>query len=151
MPSLNVDLDYFDHIKTRRLVGLLGRGAEVLPIQIWCICGKHHAETGRLAGYSAQEIETLCGWWGEPGKMLEAMVQAGFLDYDGEVYSVHDWIEMGRIHAMTNPTEMIEFTTDRYWAARILKGEAMRVDMHPFTISADTKRAIAIRLNAALP
>ena len=67
MPYLNLDLNYFDHIKTKRLVGLLGRGSEVLPIRLWCACGKHRAESGKLDGYSAQEIESLVEWWGESG------------------------------------------------------------------------------------
>jgi hypothetical protein len=79
MTSLNLDLDFFDHPKTRRLVGLLGRGSEVLPIKLWCWCAKYHAESGWLTGYSAQEIESILGWWGEPGKMVEAMVKVGFL------------------------------------------------------------------------
>ena len=91
MPSLNLDLDYFENIKTKRLVGLLGRNAEVLPIRLWCACGKHRPETGRLDGYSAQEIESLCQWWGKSGQMIEAMVRVGFLEKDG--VSVHDWQE----------------------------------------------------------
>lgn len=99
MPSLNLDLDYFEHVKTQRLVGLLGRGAEVLPIRLWCACGKHRAESGTLAGYSAQEIEALCAWWGKSGQMVKAMVQVGFLDrvqakVDGKLrpaYAVHNW------------------------------------------------------------
>jgi hypothetical protein len=71
MPYLNLDLDYFDHRKTKRLVGLLGRGAEVIPIKLWSYCGKFHADTGRLAGYSEQEIESLAGWWGKSGAMLQ--------------------------------------------------------------------------------
>lgn len=32
MAYLNLDLDYFDHPKTRRLVGLLGRGKRATMI-----------------------------------------------------------------------------------------------------------------------
>lgn len=59
MASLNLDMDYFGHPKTKRLVGLLGRGAEVLPLRLWCHVGKYHAQDGRLAGYSPQEIEAI--------------------------------------------------------------------------------------------
>jgi hypothetical protein len=93
MSCLNLDLDYFTHPKTVRLVGLLGRGAEVLPIKLWCYCGKYHSESGKLTGYSAQEIESAIGWWGKVGELIEIMVRIGFLDFDGKDYIVHDWIK----------------------------------------------------------
>lgn len=96
MPSLNLDLTYFSHPKTRRLVGLLGKGSEVLPIQLWCYCGMHHAESGRLAGYSAQEIEAICAWWGKGSEMVAAMLKVGFIEpLEGAEggYQVHGWQE----------------------------------------------------------
>lgn len=96
MPSLNLDLTYFSHPKTRRLVGLLGKGSEVLPIQLWCYCGMHHAESGRLAGYSTQEIEAICAWWGKGGEMVAAMLKVGFIEALGGEdggYQVHDWTD----------------------------------------------------------
>jgi hypothetical protein len=94
MPALNLDLDYFDHPKTKRLVGLLGRGAEVLPIKLWAFCGKFHAESGRLTGYAAQEIESIVGWWGRPGDLMAALVRVGFVRQEGEeVFVVHEWAE----------------------------------------------------------
>jgi len=91
MPALNLDLNYFSHIKVVRLVGLLGRGAEVLPIRVWCHCGVHHPESGRLAGYSAQEIESLAGWWGQSGVAIAAMEKVGLLEKIDDVWQVHDW------------------------------------------------------------
>lgn len=93
MAYLNVDLDYFDHPKTLRLVCLLGKGSEVLPIKLWARVGKYHAKDGRLADYSAQEIESLVGWWGPSGKMVEALVKTGFLSHSEEGFYIHDWNE----------------------------------------------------------
>lgn len=102
MAYLNVDLDYFDHPKTARLVGLLGRGAEVLPLKLWCYCGKYHKRDGRLTGYSAHEIESVIGWWGKQGDLVNAMVKVGFLDTleDSGGFQVHDWQEtQGHLYA----------------------------------------------------
>lgn len=77
MPSINVDLNYPDHPKTTRLMFLLGRGAEILPIRLWCWVGKHHSESGRLTGYSTQEIEASIGWRGKAGKAVEALERCG--------------------------------------------------------------------------
>lgn len=93
MPYLNLDIDYFTNRKTSRLIGLLGRGAAELPIRLWAYCGKHHPESGSLTGYSAQEIESVVGWWGGSGKMVEAMVSVGFLEKTETGYQVHDWLE----------------------------------------------------------
>src|SRR3989442_9495696 len=93
MANLNLDLDYFSHIKTKRLIGLLGQGAEILPIKLWCHCGAHHAETGRLTGYSVEEIETIIEWSGDPGKAVAALVKVGFLNHREGEFSVHEWSE----------------------------------------------------------
>ena len=91
MPYLNLDLDFFDHPKTKRLVGLLGKGAEVLAIRLWCACGKYQAESGRLIGYSTQAIEATCAWWGRKGEMVDAMLEVGFIEKTDDGFQVHDW------------------------------------------------------------
>lgn len=94
MPSINLDLDYFNHPKTRRLVGLLGRGSEVIPVRVWCFCGRHYSETGRLTGIAAQEIEQEVFWWGRPGEAVDALLACGFLKRDSDgTFIVHDWLE----------------------------------------------------------
>ena len=93
MPSLNLDFDYFDHPKTKRLIGLLGRGAEVLPVRLWCYCGRYHKRDGSLTDYSPREIETLAGWWGAPGKAIAALVKVGFVDATATGHRIHDWQE----------------------------------------------------------
>jgi hypothetical protein len=101
MPYLNLDLDYFTHPKTMRLIGLLGRAAEVLPIRLWAYCGKHFAEDGRLTDHSPQEIESLTGWWGKEGAAVEAMLKVGFMKKVKNGYQVHDWKDyQGHIGAL---------------------------------------------------
>lgn len=95
MPYLNLDLDFFDHPKTKRLIVILGPTAPQLILKLWCHVGKYHAKNGRLDGYSENEIEGLAGWSGEPGKMVEAMKNPGinFLEKSSNVYKIHDWEE----------------------------------------------------------
>lgn len=95
MASLNIDLDYLHHPKIVRLIGRLGKVAEVLPIKLWIYCGKFHAEDGRLEGYLPREIEAQIEWKGKPGECVEAMVSVGLLDLlpGGVGYQVHDWLE----------------------------------------------------------
>ncbi len=93
MSNLNLDLNYFEHPKIRRLVGLLGHDAEIFPIRLWCYCGLYHTDDGVFSGYSVQEIEGVAKWNGEPGTMVKAMVQVGLLDKTGKNYGIHDWQE----------------------------------------------------------
>jgi len=101
-PYLNVRCDYFDHPKTKRLIGLLGRGAEVLPIRLWAYCGMYHSKDGRLTGYAEQEIESLVNWWGKPGEMLAALEKVGYVQREnGAGWAMADWGEhQGHIEAL---------------------------------------------------
>ncbi len=93
MAYLNVSPDFFGHPKTRRLEGLLGKGADVLPIRLWSYCSKYCPADGRLKNLSEGEIESALGWWGKPGEAVEALKKVGFLDHDGNSYASHGWRE----------------------------------------------------------
>ncbi len=93
MPYLNLELDYWTHRKTVRLVGLLGAGAEMLPLKLWTYVAKHHPETGRLQGYIAEELESAAGWTGAKGKMVDAMLLVGFLENIGDGFKIHGWMD----------------------------------------------------------
>lgn len=92
MPSLNLDLNYFDNIKTIRLKGRLGEGAELLPIKLWIHCGKHHPANGVLNNYTDDEIEKICGWEGKQGAMIRAMEELNFLQKTSGGWQVNDWL-----------------------------------------------------------
>lgn len=101
MAFLNLDMDFLTHPKTMRLVGLLGKGSEILLIRLWIYCGKFHCENGRLDGYTAQEIESHVGWWGRQGMAVEALIKLNFIEQTEEGFAVHDWKEhQGHIHAL---------------------------------------------------
>lgn len=91
MPYLNLDTNYFDHPKTKRLVGLLGPMADVLPIRLWAYCGRIHAKDGVLRGYSPAEISGVMGWNGDPIKAVRAMTEVGFLTRTKRGYACKDW------------------------------------------------------------
>lgn len=93
VPSLNLDLDYFDHPKTKRLIARLGPGAEAFPIRVWAYAGKYHAEDGVLRGYDAAELAGLAGLPGDPEKVVGALVAVGFLLKTPEGWACKDWLE----------------------------------------------------------
>lgn len=94
MPSLNLDLNYREHPKTRRLVAMVGKEAEFAPVKLWLYAGKIHPETGKLKGYSALELESLADWTGTPGALIEAMEKVEWLKKDAAGnYALIGWKE----------------------------------------------------------
>lgn len=91
MPYLNVDLNYFEHTKTRRLVGILGENADVLPLRLWAYCGKIHAKDGAMKSYSDLEIEGVIRWSGAPGEAIAALIAVGFIKQSDIGFYCVDW------------------------------------------------------------
>jgi hypothetical protein len=77
VPSLNLDLSYFEWPETLLLIGLLGKGAEVLPLRLKAYVGRAKAQEGRLSGFTDRGVEAVMGWWGEPGRAVAAMLRPG--------------------------------------------------------------------------
>jgi hypothetical protein len=99
---MNLPETYWTDRKTRALMRLLGKGAEVLPLRLWSHVSGRHGADGRLAGYKPQEMEDAAGWWGEPGKFVAAMLEVGWLEPlpDGQPgYQCHEWEQHQRDHA----------------------------------------------------
>jgi len=126
MPSINVDPRYFDHPKIKRLVHLLGRGADLLPIRLWCHAALACPESGKFTVQAAQEIESEVHWWGQKGKAIDAMLEAGLLDrlQDG-CLQIHDWHEHAG-HLVTYKRRARAAAEARWEKARPPPGE--RVD-----------------------
>lgn len=91
MPELNLDINYHEHVKTRRLMARLGPQADVLPVRLWCYTAKHYAKDGRLVGHTDIEIESAINWWGEKGVCVAAMLDIGFIETEKNTFRVHDW------------------------------------------------------------
>lgn len=86
--EIPIDLDYFEHPKTLRLVSLLKRPeADIYPIRLWKWAAKY-ARSGQLPSDPAL-IERGMGWKGRAGRLLQAMIDAGFINSDG--VTIHDW------------------------------------------------------------
>lgn len=93
MPYLNLDVDFFTHRKTIRLIGRLGQAAIGLPLRLWAYAAKHHCEDGMLVGYQDAELEMFMNWTGENGFAIAALVEVGFIDKVDGGYQIHDWSE----------------------------------------------------------
>ena len=126
MPYLNVDIDFLEHRKTRRLVGLLGKGSEVLILRLWTYAARFHAEDGSFAGYTPEEIESIAGWTGDATAMLQAMLKVAYLDQTPEGVVLHGWKEhQGHIAEFRSRGKMM---AEARWArARDAASNAARI------------------------
>lgn len=93
MANLNLDINYFDHLKTKKLVDLLGKGAEILPIKLWCYTAKHYAIDGKLPRHTADDIENVLGWAGEKGACTRALTETNFIKAKRSGFWVNGWLE----------------------------------------------------------
>ena len=90
-----IDYRLWQHPKLSRLAGLLKRNrAETggLLVSLWSWTAEYRLD-GSIAGQSAQEVATACGWRGKPDKLVSALMETKWLDGPPDALSVHDWEE----------------------------------------------------------
>lgn len=95
MASLNVDPSYPTHRKTIRLCSILGDGADILPIRLWCYVAVHFYQDGKLADLTEPEIEKIIQWWGKkPGQCVKALLDVKFLcQNEDKTFYCYAWLE----------------------------------------------------------
>ena len=93
MPSLNIDLDFWRHPKTVKLIAAAGEPAVCALLRLWTHCAKYHAESGKMWGYSVEDIEYAAEWHGARGELVAALERVGLLDKERKGYAIHDWLE----------------------------------------------------------
>lgn len=81
------------HRKTKRLRRLLGTSLPetigYLHLFWWWVL--EYRDNGDLTGIDWEDIADDCDWPGEPKKLHDSLVQAGFVEPDG--VTVHDWYD----------------------------------------------------------
>ena len=90
MPTINIDLNWPDHPKTKRLIRAAGVDAPFRLVALWCYAGKYHPNDGDLSSYTIDDIEGIVGWTGERGVFYNAMISSRYLDED---LTLHGWTE----------------------------------------------------------
>jgi hypothetical protein len=79
--EIPVDVDYFDHPKTKQLMADVGAEADIYPLRLWKWAAAY-CKRGDL-GPDPRYIEHTMGWEGKGktrGRLLLALVRWGFLD-----------------------------------------------------------------------
>ena len=97
MAWIKSDIGLPAHPKTRRLARALGVGipAAIGHLHMLWYWTATYAPNGDLARFEAQDIADAAGWEGDAKDFVAALVLSRFVDLDGDLYVVHDWMEHG--------------------------------------------------------
>lgn len=90
-----IDPNLPHHRKVLRLAKALRVGQPAALgylVNLWC-AAMRSSEGGVLVGWLPDEIRQAAGWGSDPDRFLTAMEAAGFLEKDGDTYTIHEWIE----------------------------------------------------------
>lgn len=90
--DFRVAVDFFSHHKARKLKKRLSSDGLISLLQLWAYAAKLRTD-GELSGMDAEDIEIAACWDGEDGVFVAALVEVGFLDQNGDSYTLHDWVE----------------------------------------------------------
>lgn len=94
---VRVDIGFYTHRKTIRLFSKIGESAFWVPPRIWAYAASQQID-GIFEQYSAAELAMLVGYNKDATSMLQALIEAGFLDPDP--LRIHDWSEYNGFHAV---------------------------------------------------
>lgn len=86
---------FFTHRKTIRLRSVIGEAALWIPPRLWCYAAENQPD-GDFSRYTTEEVALAIGYLGDASSMLQALLQAGFLDPDP--LRIHGWQEHNAYH-----------------------------------------------------
>lgn len=85
---------FWKNRKTLRLRAKLGNDALWIPMRLWSYAAENQPD-GDFSGYAPEELGMLLEYSGDARAMLQAMLQAGFIDED---MRIHGWDEHNSYH-----------------------------------------------------
>lgn len=91
--DIRFSVNFWQHPKTIKLTRKGGLEA-VRSLQIlWCFCAQERTD-GILSGMDIDDIEIAADWRGEPGRLIELLLNGNWLEHlqDG-TYALHGWEE----------------------------------------------------------
>lgn len=94
---VKVTVNFYTNRKTAKLRTVLGNDAFWIPPRLWAYAAENQPD-GVFENYSHQEIANLIGYTKDAKRMLQALLQAGFLDE--KPLRIHDWHDHNGYHTV---------------------------------------------------
>jgi len=94
---VRLNCNFYTHRKTARLRSLIGDDAFWLPPRLWSYAAENCPD-GCFKDFTASELAMLLGYTKDASSMLEALLQAGFMD--SNPLRIHDWADFNGYHTV---------------------------------------------------
>lgn len=110
------------HRKRKRLKRLIGPDATDYLIDLWLTVRQDRPD-GILSGWDEIDIADAAGWPEDrdPKKLVSALIDSGWIDYDKSVYILHDWDEhQGWACGETKRKESAKIAARAKWKKRLI-------------------------------
>lgn len=110
-----------NHPKLFEFSKLIGQDRVVLTghlLWLWWWC-MDYAPDGDLTKFNHHQIALAAGWEGDPSKFVDALINSGFVDENGEKRFIHDWLDFCG--------EIIKKRIDRKQARRKVAADICRI------------------------
>ena len=94
MTDIRLDVEFFDHPKTRKLIRRTGLEGVIALQRLWMWCAKNRPD-GNLSGMDMEDIALAAHWDGEESEenFVQALVALHWIDETPDGYVLHDWQE----------------------------------------------------------
>jgi hypothetical protein len=129
--DLRLDLGFYGHGKTRRLIRRLGDAGVIALQKLWIYAAINHPGDGILP-MDAESIADVCDWHGDSIELVSALTEglqpgkSGFLEElpDGRGFRLHDWEDHQEylVHA-PDRTAAAKNAANARWAKRAKLGK----------------------------
>jgi hypothetical protein len=92
MSDARIATAFPSHPKTKKLLRRLGEAGPLGCLYLFLWAAQNRSD-GDLAGLSDEDLELAVDWRGEPGALITAMADVGYLDGQEGERSSHDWTD----------------------------------------------------------
>lgn len=137
---------FFDHRKTAKLKSIIGEAALWIPPRLWAYAAGHQPD-GEFSDYTGSVLANLLGYSGDGEAMLQALLEAGFMDRDP--VRIHDWAEYNSYHNAY--AERARKAANARWQRESSKEKDLKGKEPSIASSMETRGESGITTNARAP
>lgn len=88
--DIRINVGFFQHHKTKKLIYKLGHEGVTSLLTLWAYAAQNKPK-GNLSGMDSLDIALAAGWSGDAERFTSILKDIGFLEIQGETYTIHDW------------------------------------------------------------
>lgn len=131
--DIRISTGLLDHPKTRKFERRIGCDAIKYLLRLFLWVGDNRSN-GELSRLTDEDIEIVCHWDGEEGKLITALCEAGFLDGEEGSRSVHNWAKnqpwaVNRQRRIEAARENANLRWDRERERKIAQNKSIKKDI----------------------